>query len=75
MARKGTTERFDELVNMDHEALAGFATMCDSRLNAWEDKFGFLQAGSLNKPLTRWQRWNLDGFWWNVGLWLKRNLP
>ena len=75
MGIQGSAERLEELRNMDHEGLARFALMCDRKLNDWGNKFGYLQAGSLDKPLSWFQKCALDGIRWRIGLWFKRNMP
>ena len=46
-----------------------------SELKQWNEKYGYHRKYELDKPLTWLQHLVLDGIWWRVKLWFKKNLP
>lgn len=44
-------------------------------LKGWNEKYGWDMKYELDVPLTWFQGVVLDGIWFRIKLWLKRNMP
>ena len=47
----------------------------NAELRQWNEKYGWHRKYELDVPLTWLQHLVLDGIWWRIKLWFKKNLP